>query len=168
MSGPRKLAIYDFDWTLFRSPLPPRKGVRWWSEPVSLCPPIVPKRPGKQWWISEVVAEMKHDQRHRGTVTSVITGRRGIGVRGRVRELLRQERLRPDVLRFHDDVRGNGRVLDHKVHSLNEILARCPTIVELEVWEDSEPQLEVFARAARKMGLEYTPHLVTVMDQESS
>lgn len=166
MSGPKKLSIYDFDWTLFRSPMPPPGVLRWWSVPASLCPPVMPKRPGDEWWIEEVVAEMRNDQKQGGTITGVMTGRRGVGVRARVRELLRQKRLRPDFIRFDDDVRGPGSIVAHKMHSLRKILSQNPTITELEVWEDNREQLDVFAQAARRRSLEYRPHLVTVIEQE--
>lgn len=168
MSGPKKLVIYDFDWTLMRSPLPPAGVFRWWDDPVSLHPPVLPKRPSEEWWIEEVVSEMKNDQRQKQTVTAVVTGRRGKQIRGRVQELLKQQRLRPDYLRFHDDIRGPrypGAVLAHKVKTMDKILRSHPTITELEVWEDKESQLVVFGMAAKKRGLQYSPHLV--IDQES-
>lgn len=167
MSGPKKLVIYDFDWTLMRSPFPPAGVLRWWDQPRSLEPPVLPKRPGKEWWICEVVSEMKNDQKRKDTVTAVVTGRRGRHIRGRVGDLLKQQRLRPDYLRFHDDVRGPnypGAILAHKVRTMDKILSRHPSISELEVWEDKETQLVVFGMAAKKAGLGYTPHLVTVIE----
>ena len=165
MPHPIKLGVYDFDWTLFRSPLGPPGARGWWSNPQSLCPPVVPMRPGKKWWIEEVVKEMRNDQKRGDAVTSVITGRRGDAVRARVETILRGARLQPSYLRFHDDIAGGRGVLVHKRISLNDILDKHPTITELEVWEDNGDQLETFERVARQRGLMYTPHLVTEIER---
>jgi len=115
-----------------------------------------------EWWIAEVVSEMKADMRDSGTVTGIITGRRG-EVRDRVQQLIVQAKLRPSFLCFHDDV-SRGDVFARKCTSLRRLLEKYPTVVELEVWEDRQGQLEAFADIADRRWLNYSPHLVTVLE----
>ena len=55
-----EIHIFDFDGTLFRSPLPPPlwKG-GWWSKPESLNAPCVPEEPDESWWILDTVSQAK-------------------------------------------------------------------------------------------------------------
>ena len=56
-----EIHIYDFDGTTFGSPAKPSwwTGRGWWGNPKSLEPPIVPLKPGNEWWNSSVVSSAK-------------------------------------------------------------------------------------------------------------
>lgn len=167
MKYPIRLVMADFDWTLFRSPLPPGgKEKTWWASPASLTPPIVPLRPGKEWWIQEVVKRVKRDQRREDTIVAIVTGRNR-KVEDRVARLIEQKLIRPDYLLTHDaKIRGEKQILKFKVNSVKEILDVHPTISELIVWEDLQTQLDELRKLSSKRGIEYEPHLVTELEQQ--
>lgn len=167
MGYPTRLVVYDFDWTLFRSPFPPGgREKTWWDSPVSLNPPAVPTRPDKEWWIEEVVEEMKSDQKRRDSLVAVITGR-CYRLSNRINQLLRGVGLKPEHLLTHDpSLRGEKKILNFKVNSVEEILTADPTLMTLVVWEDLELQLQALHKVAVKRGLAYEPNLVIEVERQ--
>ena len=93
----KKLVIYDFDGTLFRS-LDEVEGKRlykektgllwpyrgWWGCLESLMPPLVPLVPGSEWYFSDVVSAQKNDDGY----LVLMTGRLGV-FKERIMELLK-------------------------------------------------------------------------------
>ncbi len=165
MSYPTRLVMYDFDWTLFRSPFPPGgKEKAWWDSLASLNPPVVPTRPGKEWWIKEVVEEVKRDQKRADSLVAVITGR-NYRLKNRVGELLRHGGLRPEYLMAHNP-ESEKQVLRFKVNSVEELLDANPTLMTLVVWEDLESQLNALRKVAIKRRLAYEPNLVLEVERQ--
>ena len=167
MGYPTRLVMYDFDWTLFRSPFPPGgKEKTWWDSSVSLNPPAVPTKPGKEWWIEGVVEEMKADQKRGDSLVVVITGR-CFKLEKRIAQILRSGGLKPEYLFTHDPaIRGEKKVLKFKVNSVEELLTANPTLTTLVVWEDLETQLDALRKVAIKRRLAYEPNLVTELERQ--
>ncbi|KAJ3162694.1 hypothetical protein HDU86_003667 [Geranomyces michiganensis] len=96
------LHVFDFDSTLFRSPLPNRaiwsdslrgaliSDCGWFQDPRTLQPPYVPAAPGAEWWHPETVAEIVASGAAASTTLRVLlTGRRRDRFDARVREMCR-------------------------------------------------------------------------------
>ena len=82
----RVLNIFDYDGTLFKSPLPnsriwnsemvaklkatpKEKGLGWFQEPITLSPPYVPADPGPEWWNLPLLDIAKESMSHPDYVT---------------------------------------------------------------------------------------------------
>src|SRR5690606_2436649 len=86
------LEIFDFDWTLFRSPSPPENvtaTLTFIHSPGSLEPPFLPWRPGSEYWIEETVKGFKASQSRKDSITVLITARRA-KTKGRILDLIGQ------------------------------------------------------------------------------
>ena len=84
------LNIFDFDGTLFKSPLPnPRlwssdliaklkaqpceKGLGWFQDPITLSPPYVPATPGPEWWNLPLLDIVRESMAHPDTVPGILS-----------------------------------------------------------------------------------------------
>lgn len=160
---PQTLEVFDFDWTLFRSPLPPRgySENQWWDSEESLLPPHVPLRPDDKYWIAEVVRELKAAQRRRGSFTAIITGRRA-PTRERIWRLLQQQRLNPDVAVCRNaSIRKDKDLTYFKRGVILDILDENPSIKKIVLWEDREEQLKDTKHLAKHRKLEFEGHHIT-------
>jgi len=161
--APTTLEVFDFDWTLFRSPYPlpgqPRK--RFLASHESLDPPLVPYRPGPDFWVERSTKAFRDAQRRQSSITAVITGRR-VQMADRVRELLEQQVLVPDYTAFRSssNQRDKDRVFFKRV-SLLKILDLRPEITSVTVWEDDEAQIESFKDAVKRRGLRFKGILIS-------
>ena len=163
MENPETLEIFDFDWTLFRSPGPPR-GVpkkTFLHNPESLEPPHVPLRPGSEFWIDEVVREMRAAQRRRGTMTVLITARRE-KTEDRILDLLRQQRLAPEFafLRAASFQKDKDKVYFKRKKAL-WLLEEYPTIERIVLWEDEPEQIASLKDLAKRKRVKFEGNLVT-------
>lgn len=164
MSGYSTLEVYDFDWTLFRSPFPPegKSDKSWWASEESLMPPHVPLRAPRSFWIEEVVKEMLSSQkRWKSTLTIVLTARRG-KTEARIRELLGQRYLVPDYLigRPASFQKEKSSEL-FKRKTVANILDSHPGIKKVVVWEDMQKQLDGIGDLLKRRGIDFEPNLVT-------
>lgn len=157
------LEIFDFDWTLFRSPDAPRGVPRktFIHSAESLEPPHVPWRPGKEYWIEEVVRELKSAQRRRGTVTALITARRR-KTEDRIRDLFAQRHLDPDYffIREASFQKDKDRVHFKRkavLSILKDLHLRPARIV---VWEDDQANIDSIADLAKRRKIPFEGHLV--------
>jgi hypothetical protein len=157
------LEIFDFDWTLFRSPHPPGDVPRksWLHHPKSLLPPVVPLRPGSEFWIEEVVREIKAAQRRRNTITAVITARRAKAGE-RIQQLLAQKFIDPDhfCLREASYQRDKDKMY-FKRREVLSILKQHPSITRIVVWEDHPGHIDDYKAVADRKGLKFEGNLVT-------
>jgi len=162
---PSRLEIFDFDWTLFRSPFPPPKeSERWWDTPDSLLPPFIPHRPEDKFWINEVVQEMKDAQKRRDTITVVITGRRE-GTAIRVRRLLQQKRLSPDFVSFRSkDYRKDKDIINYKRKFIIDVLNIYPSVKEIVLWDDLQEQIDNMRDLAKRRKIDFAGHLITEIE----
>jgi len=156
------LDIFDFDWTLFRSPHPsgtPDK--TWWASEDSLLPPNVPLLAPSVFWIDGVVREMRSSQRSPSSMTVVITARRA-KTKQRILSLLGQKMLRPEEFycrsaSFAKDKSSVG----FKRLTVAKILERRPDIKKVVVWEDTKEQIEGIKDLSKRRGVGFEGHLVS-------
>lgn len=160
---PTKLAIYDFDGTLFRSPEKPEGWeAGWWGNLASLTPPIVPETPGAEWWNGSVVQRAKRDISDGDTVAVLLTGRIAKKFTARVKDLLAQAGLKFQ----HVYLAPGGDTEAYKLRAIGDLLKEYPTVTGVDIWEDRAPHLQKFADFVESKGKAAFPHLVTVMAHE--
>jgi len=157
-----RLALFDFDGTLFRSPDQPE----WWpykewaSNPHSLIEPCVPKEPGSSWWNQEVVEAAKKAIADPDTWAVLATGRLDNVFRWRVPELLKQKGLNFDEVHLSP---GGGREGTRKFKSeLILSLFRQYSFEVLEVWDDSEDLIDHYEKIGKAMKKSVRTHRVSV------
>ena len=157
------LEIFDFDWTLFRSPDPPPGSPKAFIHSAeSLLPPHVPRLHGPKFWISEVVQEMKSAQRRRDTIIALITARSGKTAE-RIEELLYQRGIEPAYFFIRrSDFRKDKDKVHFKRLAVIEILDVNPDIHKIVLWEDDEEQINSIKDLSKRRRLEFEGHLVTV------
>ena len=164
-----RLEIFDFDWTLFRSPCAPAGRVDWWRSLESLHPPNVPERPSPQWWIECIRKEAEQSSKDPSSMTVVMTGRRGRFCQ-RIAQLPNPAGIFPEVYFCYGGPRsplnGPDEVIAYKMEAAETLLQENPQIDTLIVYEDLKPQLDAFAELALQYGLRYHPILVNVRESE--
>lgn len=158
-----KLAIYDFDGTLFRSPEQPEGWTEgWWGNIASLNPPVVPEKPGAAWWNGSVVQRAKQDISDGETIAVLLTGRLAKKFTARVKDLLSQVGLKFDQL----FLAPGGSTETFKLRVIGDLLKEYPTITGVDIWEDRAPHLAKFADFVESHGKAAFPHLITVTPHE--
>jgi len=150
-----ELHVYDFDGTLFGSPLPPDgwpKGMgTWFESPGSLLPPCVPEHPGSEWWNSNVVASAKQSIANPNVLAIMMTGRTNrVGLRYRIAELLDSAGLDFDAVYLKE---GFTSTPDFKAHMLGKILRRFPDISLVKMWDDRHNHFPIFSETVKNMGV---------------
>jgi hypothetical protein len=158
-----KLAIFDFDGTLFRSPEKPEGwNEGWWGNPASLAPPIVPETPSAEWWNGSVVQRAKRDISDDETVAVLITGRLAKKFTPRLRDLLSQAGLKFQ----HVYLAPGGDTESYKIRVIGELLKEYPMVTGVDIWEDRANHLKKFADFVESQNKAAFPHLVTVAAHE--
>ena len=157
-----KLSLFDFDSTLFRSP--DRPG--WWDDEtngyffgslVSLSEPIVPKQPGSQWWVEEVVHFARASLLHPNSYTVLATGRRE-QFRDRVTHLALQQWLDFDEIHLNPGTETGY----YKGTLLFRLIHRFPNLEEVEIWDDREDLLSAYYDIATTAGFTTKAHIIRV------
>lgn len=162
MMYPTRLAIYDFDGTLFRSPSRPEGWVGgWWTNTESLNRPYVPEVPSVDWWNESVVARALADIRKETTLTAVITGRDKEKFSVRVNQLLDQAGLKFDHVFL--DPGGFGSTSDYKLQVVKQLMLDHSSVRNVDIWEDSEENIRVISNHVESKGRAAFPHLVSVV-----
>ena len=141
--GYNKLSVFDFDGTLFKSPLKPKnyKG-NWWSNKESLSHPHVPKRPDKQFWISETVEAARKEINDEKTFTMLLTGRVDIMFDERIRRLVKQQGLSFNYIKLNSFGQDTG---EFKLSQIRKVLRTFPKIKKIEMWEDEEEKAKLYS-----------------------
>jgi len=156
---PTDLHLYDFDGTLFRSPVPPPgwgdKSL-WFATPESLGPPCVPVHPPVTWWIPSTIQSAKRSIRDKDVYTILATGRKENVFRDRIDELLKSKGLDFDEVHL----KPHGRTMDHKAELLLNAIEANPSIEMVEIWEDREPHMAHFRTFVRSLGVGVKIHPV--------
>lgn len=151
----KKLVIYDFDGTLFKSPDDkegkeiyeeetgepwPFKG--WWGRNESLLPPIVPQKPDPHWYIQDVVSNQKKDSEDPNAKVVLMTGR-PFQIKNRVMEILDHAGIRFDNTFFagQSGTKGSG-TFEIKSNNIKMLLNNDFDL--LEIWEDRPEHVEAF------------------------
>jgi len=145
------LEMFDFDWTLFRSPFPPEGTPEktWWASPESLRPPYLPLLPPAKYWIEDSLRELRSSIRDYKRQPVIVTARRQ-QTRLRIEEILNQKGLE-NVPLF---CRRSSFSLDRpstyfKRSTVAKILKANPHINRLIVWEDTQKQIDELRELAR-------------------
>ncbi|KAH6562277.1 hypothetical protein BASA83_005080 [Batrachochytrium salamandrivorans] len=161
-----RLEIYDFDSTLFRSPLPnpdiwapPLRGrvmadCAWFSEPRTLSHPYIPSNPGNEWWHEETVARAVAALAKPDTLTVLLTGRRYDLFSTRIQTMCESKQPVPllfDIFFFREghnqqSPRYHATTLDFKLAVLDRLLESFPSITHVEFYDDRERHLKLFQR----------------------
>jgi len=159
-----RLAIFDFDGTLFRSPQPPEwweRGGAWWRDVKSLHPPCVPPKPDAGWWNKNITAAAKKSASDPKTLTVLLTGRWAQEFEPRVRELVKQQGLRFDKVLLP----ASPGALAFKMGTLRQLLDTFPGIQMVDVYDDHAEHARSFQTLFSKHGVKvrinnvvYRPH----------
>ncbi|TPX33039.1 hypothetical protein SmJEL517_g03976 [Synchytrium microbalum] len=167
-SNMTKLKIFDFDSTLFRSPLPNPNlwspelsgllisDLGWFTDPRTLGSPGIPEEPDMSWFDPDVVKDaLLAIQEPQTTLTVLLTGRRRSLYGTRVVDTCLN--LKPDALPFdifffkepHDTEEARIRypnTIHFKLNVLSRLLQAFPTIKHVEFYEDRPKHVEIFER----------------------
>lgn len=150
------LHLYDFDGTLFRSPLKPEGWPEraWWTNEESLEEPQVPEEPDIGWWVKQVV-QQAHKSEQGADVFVLVTGREE-QFEERIHELLDQQDLHFDEVRLAPE---GARSKFWKPRMLRQLInEHKPTRVE--IWEDTDEVIEGFEEVCEEKGVEYKVHRI--------
>lgn len=160
-----ELHLFDFDGTLFRSPVEPLwwpGGMGWWADQRSLNMPCVPDKPGSDWWIGSTVSAAKRSISDSNVYAVMATGRNDKAYRWRVPELLNQKGLRFDEVHLNP----GGDTQAWKKGLVAGILRRYPNITKVQIWEDQQSNLRAYEAMLVRAGYEVDGHLVRVDPKE--
>jgi hypothetical protein len=161
-----ELHLYDFDGTLFRSPLPPDSwpgGEAWWSDSISLSDPCVPVRPGGAWWNESVVSAAKKSIAAPDVLAVMCTGRSSRSfARFRVPELLRQKGLDFDAVFLKPNIASPTEPFKKAV--ILQVLARNPDITVVHLYEDRPNHLTAYQNLVEGLGATCVPHLIRAVE----
>ncbi|KAI8830100.1 hypothetical protein BJ741DRAFT_621104 [Chytriomyces cf. hyalinus JEL632] len=171
------LAVFDFDSTLFRSPLPSAdlwaadlrgcviSDCAWFLEPRTLAAPYIPEVPDVSWWDERVVERVRKlrtaDDRDQNLVI-VLTGRRRDLFYNRIEQLCRGLEQKLGIgylfdiilLKEHQNEDGSKKfetTLDFKLSVLSSLLATFPDIQSIEIWDDRQRHLDLFAKTLNNL-----------------
>jgi hypothetical protein len=152
----RELHVFDFDGTLFRSPMPP-PGVserEWWSDVESLNIPKadVSKR------ATSVTKELRRSLSNPSAYVIVLTGRVDVpGMRERISEILQHIDAVPHRLYLRDLELPTPKF---KAHMVRAILRQFPDISSVTAWNDMADNLKAMSSTADGMGVGFQARFV--------
>tara|TARA_B100000424_G_scaffold90064_1_gene67499 strand:+ start:146 stop:1078 length:933 start_codon:yes stop_codon:yes gene_type:complete len=154
-----EIHIYDFDGTTFGSPAKPSwwTGRGWWGNPKSLEPPIVPLKPGPEWWNGSVVSSAKKSISNPNVYAMLVTGRIDKYFRWRVPELLKQKGLKFDAVHLNP---ADTPTWKFKVELMGKYLRKFPQVKTLNMWEDRKEHIGHFKNFLKKNNMKGEVKLV--------
>ncbi len=178
-----ELHMYDFDDTLFRSPLPPK----WWYKdynvylqwdqdnppekavgitddwdisPQSLGPPFMDKNPDLETglWKKEVLDSAIKSQSQDNVFNMFCTGREQV-LYHHIREMMDSVGLTFDSDKYYlqPDNRDTARF---KVRQISKVLDSNPSIKKVVMWEDSVTNLSKIKELCEARGLTFVGHRI--------
>jgi len=141
-SNVMELHVFDFDGCLFKSPERPDWWPRraWWTDPESLLPPCVPEEPDESWWSDEVVAAARVSIEDEQIYTVMMTARLKDEFYERIADLLEQQDLQFDELRFKHSPREKSD--RYKAKQIGSIVKHNPEIKIVHLWDDQVDNLD--------------------------
>lgn len=160
-----EIHIFDFDGTLFRSPEEPswwsqRRYGYWFSTETSLGMPFVPVKAPSDYWINNVVRDAKGSVGSMDTWAVLCTGRIDTpSLRYRVAELLKQAGVDFDEVFLND---MGGKTVSYKEKVLTKLLQQHPQVKKVQMWEDSQDNLDAIEAICARRGVAFEGHLITV------
>ncbi|KAI9202873.1 uncharacterized protein BJ171DRAFT_444054 [Polychytrium aggregatum] len=162
-----RIAIFDFDSTLFRSPNPNpdlwtptfqgaiKGDCSWFAETRTLDPPYVPDQPDSSWWDAETVKEARRSIADPSSATVLMTGRRRDVYYDRIKSLC--SFLNPSLdfdfyfMREGDDTtqpRYFVATLDYKLCVIETLLGspQFAHVRHIDIYDDRKNHIRTFAR----------------------
>jgi len=156
----QRVAVFDFDGTLFRSPeKPPGWKGAWWTAAPSLEPPCVPEIPTEEWWNEAVVVEARDAIEQSDTWAVLMTGRATDPFEPRVLELLATIELEFDEVLTN--TAGPRWTRQWKERQLKR-LVREHEPSQVALWDDRVEHLDKFVPLLRDLGVRVTSQLVEI------
>jgi hypothetical protein len=155
----RELHIYDFDATLFMSPMHPDDWEghigSWYDTLQSLTPPCVVDPSGM--WINSTVSDAMESIGNPEVYTVLMTGRGASPeLSARVEELIAGAGLSFDEVHL----KPGGGTAPWKSSMMEQFIAGMPDLEVVQVWDDRSNHLETFVKMIEGLGLEAIPHFV--------
>lgn len=147
----KTLVVFDFDGTLFKSPIKPSnwKGA-WWSNIKSLTPPLVPESPGQEWWNDEICEKAHESLNDSGNYTVMLTGRVDRVFNERVNQILKDNELNFPYV----GLAKLNTSFDSKVQHLDKLLADNPFIEKIIFYDDREEHFPLFEQYCEEKEVE--------------
>ncbi|KAJ9076864.1 hypothetical protein DSO57_1022183 [Entomophthora muscae] len=145
----RSLAIFDFDQTLFRSPLPNPNlwdtvilglllnGFFSWFETLEALPADL----YKSNFIPSSLARLQSFIADETCMTVVLTGRKRGIFRDRIKEILSQKGLVPDLLILNE---SELSTFNFKELFISKLVRKFPSIRRIDIFDDREPHIKRF------------------------
>ena len=160
-----QLHIYDFDATLFMSPMHPDDWEghigHWYDTLQSLSPPCVIDPPN-DLWIGSTVSSAHSSIADPNVYAILMTGRtRKPELVGRIAELLAMGGLTFEEILLKPT--GDVRTLPWKSSMIEKLAEKLPDLQEVHIWEDRADHLQAFVKLVESMGLTAVPHFVNVV-----
>ena len=162
------LLVFDFDSTLFRSPLPNPKlwsskligklisDCWWFNDERTLSAPYIPFIPSNDWWNPDVVAKVDAALKNPMNLVILLTGRNRGKFGERIKELCKMKKD-PDIA-FHlllckelkslpesGVVKEYMSTFDFKIGVLTEILCQFPSISRIVIYDDRHNHIKLFS-----------------------
>ena len=155
----RELHIFDFDATLFMSPMHPDDWEghigSWYDTLQSLTPPCVVDPSGM--WISSTVSAAMESIGNPEVYTVLMTGRGASPeLSARVEELIAGAGLSFDEVHL----KPGGGTEPWKSSMMKQFIAGMSDLEVVQVWDDRANHLEAFVKTIEGLGLEAIPHFV--------
>jgi len=155
----RELHIFDFDATLFMSPMHPDDWEghigSWYDTLQSLTPPCVVDPSGM--WISSTVSAAMESIGNPEVYTVLMTGRGASPeLSARVEELIAGAGLSFDEVHL----KPGGGTEPWKSSMMKQFIEGMPDLEVVQVWDDRANHLEAFVKTIEGLGLEAIPHFV--------
>ncbi|KAJ3328358.1 hypothetical protein HDU76_010112 [Blyttiomyces sp. JEL0837] len=169
-----KLFVFDFDSTLFRSPLPNPNlwtpdlvgalisDCGWFLEPRTLLAPFVPAKPDLSWWDESVLSVVQKTMLENGddTVIVLLTGRRHDLFAERIKQLVQSlDDIYPvafDIFFLKEcqdpqSTRVIATTLDFKLAVLHQLLSKFGDVKHVEFWDDRKRHLDLFGKELKRL-----------------
>lgn len=170
-----RTVIYDFDGTLFKSPTREEGELTyfqetgkyfpftgWWGRSESLMPPVVPEKPGNEWFIENTVNAYQKDQKDKNTELILMTGR-PFKNKNRVIEICNSSNLKFHKYYFRGQKGSKGKdTFEIKVNYIQNDLIH-PNLQILEIWEDRSEHISAFIEVSKKWKSIYRKHLSKIL-----
>lgn len=156
----RKIAIFDFDNTLARTPEKPKNWVGgWWGRKESLLPPHLPSvndifTEMPDFLEPKVLEEYNKAVADPHTFCVMMTGRHK-GLKWIVMQLLNAFGINPEGCNKRRAIFiSGGQTLQMKLENIEKMVLEFPNVNEIEMWEDRPEHIVEFRK--------YNEHLKTI------
>ncbi len=154
----RKLHVFDFDGTLFYSPMPNAQlwdkdlmgylgSELWYSNLRTLSAPCIPEMVDASWFDDAMLDKARRSIKDSEVLTVLMTGRRlKNGFRERIQQCLDAVNLEFDLFFCREDAEQWENTIGFKTFVLDYIIDECcdEIIEQLIVWDDRKSQINGF------------------------